>query len=72
MLSAFLGHDDAARVTRGDMARWRDASLEAALNNNTWNNRLSLIRQPFAQAVRDGKLGASPADNTLRLRKSRQ
>jgi integrase len=72
MLKGFLGHDDAGRVSRDDLARWRDKSLDAGLNNNTWNNRLSLIRQPFEQAVSDKKLQANPAENTLRLRKSRQ
>jgi integrase len=72
MLKAFLGYDDAARVSRDDLARWRDKALEAGLNNNTWNNRLSLIRQPFEQAVSDKKLQGNPAENSLRLRKSRQ
>jgi integrase len=39
--------------------------------NNTWNNRLSMIRQVFAHAVADGRLSENPADNTLWLRKSK-
>jgi integrase len=71
LLREFVGHDDAARLTRDDMARWRDASKANGRTNNTWNNRLSMLRQVFAHAVADGKLKANAADNSLRLRKNR-
>jgi hypothetical protein len=70
-LAAFLGHSDAASITREDIRRWRDASKADGKTNNTWNNRLSLVRQVFAQAVSDGRLRENPADNSLRLRKSK-
>lgn len=70
-LAAFLGHDDAAKVTREDMRRWRDTTKAETLTNNTWNNRLSLIRQVFTHAVADGHLTENPADNSLRLRKNK-
>ena len=70
-LLAFLGHDDAARITREDVRRWRDALKGDGLTNNTWNNRLSMLRQVFQQALRDGTLQDNPADNTLRLPKSK-
>lgn len=41
------------------------------MTNNTWNNRLSLVRQVFARAVADGHLTENPADNSLRLDKSK-
>jgi integrase len=70
-LKVFLGHDDAARVTKDDLMRWRVSSKAAGITNNTWNNRLSMLNQVYARAVADGKLVTSPADNTLRLAKSR-
>jgi integrase len=70
-LKGFLRHDDAARVTREDVRRWRDASKADGLTNNTWNNRLSLVRQVFAQAVADERLPVNPADTSLRLKKNK-
>lgn len=69
-LVEFAGHDDAARITREDLLRWRDATKDAGIGNNTWNNRLSMIRQVFARAGADGKLPADPTDK-LRLSKAR-
>jgi integrase len=70
LLRAFVGHDDAARITRDDMLRWRDAMNKAGSTNSTWNNRLSMMRQVFVRAVADGKLKANPTDG-LRLPKGR-
>jgi hypothetical protein len=70
-LVAFVGHDDAAKITRADLARWRDAMKAAGVTNNTWNNRLSMLRQVFAFGASEGTMNANPADG-LRLRKSRQ
>lgn len=71
MLKAFVGHDDASRVTRDDMLRWREATKAGGKTNNTWNNRLSMIRQVFAHAVSSGLLTHDPTDNSLRLKKNR-
>lgn len=71
MLKAFVGHDDAGRVTREDMLRWRDATKAGGKTNNTWNNRLSMLRQVFEHATGSGLLPANPADNSLRLRKNK-
>lgn len=70
-LCEFLGHDDAARVTRDDLAKWRDALKGDGRSNNTWNNRLSLIRQVFLHGVTERRLASDPTEG-LRLRKSRQ
>jgi integrase len=70
-LAAFVGHDDAAKVTRPELARWRDAMLADGCTNNTWNNRLSMLRQVLAFATSEGQIKTNPADG-LRLRKSRQ
>ena len=71
LLEQFAGHDDAATMTRDDLRGWRDAAKAGGVTNNTWNNRLSLVRQVFAQAVADGRLSENPADNALRLSKSK-
>ena len=71
LLEQFIGHEDAASVTRDDLRRWRDAAKAGGVTNNTWNNRLSLVRQVFARAVADGHLTENPADNSLRLDKSK-
>lgn len=65
----YLGHDDAARVTKADLLRWRDSMKAAGKNNNTWNNRHSLVSQVFARAVADERLPNNPADG-LRLPKA--
>ncbi len=69
-LAEFGGHDDAAQIGREDMLRWREVTKQAGKNNNTWNNRLSMVRQVFIRAVADGKLKADPTDR-LRLPKER-
>lgn len=71
MLKTFVGHDDAARVTRDDMLRWREATKAEGKTNNTWNNRLSMLRQVFEHAVGAGLLPTNPADNGLRLKKNK-
>jgi integrase len=70
-LAAFVGHDDATRITRDDLLRWRTSMKEAGKSNNTWNNRLSMLRQVLAQAVNEGRLKEDPTTG-VRLRKSRQ
>jgi integrase len=71
MLKAFVGHDDATRVAREDMLRWREATKAGGKTNNTWNNRLSMLRQVFEHGAEAGLIAANPADNGLRLRKNK-
>jgi integrase len=68
-LRAFLGHDDAGRVTKADILRWRGA-LTATITNNTWNNKLAMVAKVFARAVADGVLPTNQAERSLRLDKS--
>ena len=68
LFARFLGHDDAALVTTEDFRRWRQTSLSVGLNNNTWNNRLSMVRQVFDFAVIDRMLPSNPACQSLRLK----
>ncbi|MDO9713807.1 DUF6538 domain-containing protein [Paracraurococcus lichenis] len=69
-LKRFLGHDDAGAVTTAALKRWRDDALDRGLTNNTFNNRLSMIRQVFAWGVKDGQLPSDPTEG-LRLPKSK-
>jgi integrase len=70
MLSAFLGHDDARRVQRDDIRRWRDHGLRGGLSRNTWNNRQSMISRVFDRAVTDELLATNPTAGT-RLEKAK-
>ncbi|MCB8880186.1 site-specific integrase [Acidisoma cellulosilytica] len=70
-MATAVGHREARKVTRDDLRRWRDAIKAGGITNNTWNNRLSLIGQVFRAAVEAGKLTTNPADNDLRLKKSK-
>ncbi len=69
-LAAFAG-DDAARITRDELIRWRDSIKAGGANNNTWNNRLSMVRQVLLHGVNQGLLKEDPTTG-IRLRKSRQ
>jgi hypothetical protein len=67
-LKAFLGHDDARRITRDDLARWRDGMKAAGRTNNTWNN-LSLIRQVLQHGLTE-KVLTEDFSKGLRLKKT--
>jgi integrase len=64
-LEAFLGHNDAAQVTKADLIRWRTALKADGKSNLTWNNRLSQIGQVFKRAAADDLI---PTDPTVGLR----
>jgi integrase len=66
LVAKFLGHDDAARITKADLVRWRDSLTGAGLVNRTVNNRLVKLHAVFDRAVRDEKLPHDPT-NGLRL-----
>jgi integrase len=68
-LIAHLGHDDASKISKADLVRWRDGMKATGTSNNTWNNRHSLISQVLKRAVDDGRLPANPAES-LRLAKA--
>jgi integrase len=69
-LVTFVGLDDAMQIGPADLMRWRDAQKEDGKTNNTWNNRLSLVRQVFAHGVSDQILTSDPTAG-LRLRRSK-
>jgi hypothetical protein len=49
-----------------------DAVVLPGRTNNTWNNRLSLIRQVFAFGVTERKLESNPTDGYLHVRDTSQ
>jgi integrase len=69
-LIAFVGHEDAAKISRDDLIRWRTSMSVDGRSNDTWNNRLSMVRQVLGRGVGDGKLKANPTDG-LRLPKGK-
>lgn len=70
-LTAFLGHDDARKLTKSDLVRWRDTMKREGLSNVTWNNRLSHISSPLGRAIADGKLPEPNPCHGLRLDKGK-
>jgi integrase len=70
MVIAFVGHDDAARLSRDTLLAWRQASKAEGRVNNTWNNRLSMLAQVLRRGIEDGKLTVDPTEK-LRLRKNK-
>lgn len=59
-LAEFLGHEDAGRISRADLIRYRDDTKRQGLSNQTWNNRLSRIAQVFENAENEGLIVANP------------
>lgn len=57
-LQAFLGHDDAARVTRADAIRWKEARQAGGAHSATVTNDLSACSAVWRWAIRMGKLPA--------------
>ncbi|MGV3510913.1 MAG: DUF6538 domain-containing protein [Novosphingobium sp.] len=61
-LVAFLGHDDASKVTRADLNRWTASLVETGLAKTTiTRGRIPAIQVPFKLAFEDGLISANPA-----------
>jgi hypothetical protein len=64
--AAFLGHRDAARVTKADAVRWKEEALGRGLNASTVRNDISEMSAVWACGNRNGRLtGANPFEGTL-------
>lgn len=51
---AFLGHDDARRVTKDDVRRWRDSLMETGLSPKTITDKyLSAVRAVLTHGVKE-------------------
>jgi hypothetical protein len=67
-LHAFLGHEDAHRVTADDLRRFRDFRLASKKRNGeplsaatVKNSDLAALKSVFGRAVADGRLSDNPA-----------
>lgn len=56
LLSTFLGHDDAARVTADDVVRWKEARLGAGRSTKTVANDIGELRPIWAWGRANRKL----------------
>ncbi|MCK0198643.1 tyrosine-type recombinase/integrase [Ancylobacter sp. 6x-1] len=56
-----LGHDDAQRVTKEDVIRWKDQRLETRAPKTVRDTEIAALRAVFAWAVDNAKLSESPA-----------
>ncbi|MGH1570909.1 site-specific integrase [Methylobacterium sp. P31] len=62
----FVGHDDASRVTAGDLVRWKLALIEAGLNTKTIrDSKLAPVKAIFETAVRNLRLPTNPVRGIL-------
>lgn len=62
-LVAFLGHDDAARVTKADLIAWKDHRLAEGLSPKTIRDtELAAFRAVFGWAVANLHLPTNPAE----------
>lgn len=69
--AAFLGHDDAIRITPHDVVRWKDKRLADGRSPKTVKDvDLSAMKSMFGWAVRNHKLPTNPAQGiTLKIGK---
>ncbi|UCI29433.1 tyrosine-type recombinase/integrase [Mesorhizobium sp. B4-1-4] len=64
--SAFLGHDDARRVTKDDVRRWRDSLMETGLSPKTISDRyLSAVRAVLTHGVKEFDLPFNAASGIV-------
>lgn len=68
-LKAFLGHDDAARVTKDDVFAFKDHRIAAGASVKTVRDSdLAALKSTFGWAVVNGKLPSNPAEGvTIKL-----
>lgn len=70
-LEALVGHDDATRITRNDVIKFKEQLAEQGLKPGTINRYLSEIKGPFGWALKNNKIGTNPADGVVFARKAR-
>ena len=65
----WLGHDDAARVSRADVARWADARSAAGIATSTINKvDTAALRAVFGWCVERGMIAANPLAHNVRIK----
>ena len=70
-LAALVGHDDATRVTRNDVIRFKEQLAGKGLAAGTINRYLSEIKGPFEWAFKNEKIGIDPGQGVVFARKSK-
>jgi integrase/antitoxin (DNA-binding transcriptional repressor) of toxin-antitoxin stability system len=60
-MAASVGHDDAGRVSKSDMVKWKDALVAAKLAPKTINNQLAVVHTVFEWATKNDKITRNPA-----------
>jgi integrase len=58
--AAFLGYDDASRVTMADMVAWKEKRLKEVSAKTVRDTDFAGLRAVFAWAAENGKIAASP------------
>ena len=70
--AAFLGHDDASRVTAEDVIRFKDHRISEGLSIKTVRDSdLAALRSVFSWAVANRRMGSNPADG-IKLKRPRR
>jgi integrase len=71
---AFIGHDDAARVTKADVRRWRDSLMEQSapklLPKTIDDSYISAVKSVLAHGVKEFDLPSNAASNIRDTRPS--
>jgi len=70
-LSALVSHDDATRVTRHDVIRFKENLSDKGLKAPTINRYLSELKGPFEWAFKNEKIGINPGDGVVFASKSK-
>ncbi len=69
-LAAFVGHDDAARLTKADVSRWKQDMQARGKSPKTVRNDISELSGAFAWGVRHGLLTANVFEGMLPPKKT--
>ncbi|MBI2254388.1 MAG: tyrosine-type recombinase/integrase [Proteobacteria bacterium] len=64
-LATFVGHDDATKLTKADIVRWKDALLAEDKHPKTVTNHLLHARALFEWAKNNERLAINPADGVV-------
>lgn len=71
-LAAFIGHDDAAKLTKADAARWKESIQKAGKSAKTVRNDLSEMSGLWRWGVRHGLVSVNVFEGLLPPKKATQ
>lgn len=61
-LEVLVGHDDAAKISREDIIKWKDVMIAQGLEASTVKNKLTVASTLFKWAKENERLKANPAE----------